>query len=128
MRSRVLVLVGLLACRRERPAPVEIAAAPPPDAAPPPANRFVGAAACKACHDKKVARFAHDWHLRALSPATRATVAGKFDGAHFRGASSEAWMTSAGGGYAMRTAGPAGAVADFPVSWVIGGKRMQDAV
>lgn len=30
--------------------------------------------------------------------------------------------------YVMRTQGPTGGVGDFPVNWVIGGKRMQDPV
>src|SRR5262249_26814698 len=75
------------------------------------------------CHDKKLARFGHDWHARALAPATAKTVAGDFRNAHFRGASSEAWMSNSHFVYEMRTDGAA-----WPVSYVIGGKRMQDAV
>jgi hypothetical protein len=83
---------------------------------------------CGKCHDKKLARLAHDWHVRALSPATSRTVAGKFTGVRFRGSSSDAQMTARGGRYIMRTPGTSDEAADFEVSWVIGGKRMQDAV
>ena len=37
-------------------------------------------------------------------------------------------MTHQGDARVMRTRGPDGAQADFPVEWVIGGKRMQDTV
>src|SRR5207302_36008 len=58
----------------------------------------------------------------------RGAVAGAFHDAHFRGSSSEAWMRTRGAERVMRTRGPDGALADFAVEWVIGGKRMQDAV
>ncbi|MDB4966537.1 MAG: hypothetical protein JWN44_2226 [Myxococcales bacterium] len=58
----------------------------------------------------------------------RGAVVGDFHDAHFRGSSSEAWMHARGDKRVMRTRGPDGAIADFPVDWVIGGKRMQDDV
>jgi tetratricopeptide (TPR) repeat protein len=101
------------------------------------ANHFIGARACGECHKKQLQRWQKDWHARALNPATPAVVVGRFDGAHFKGTSSEAQMrrvapSGEGGsrrtGYVMRTAGPDGETADFAVDWVIGGKRMQDTV
>src|SRR5262249_51699268 len=108
------------------PAAADAAPPPPAPAAEPP--RFVGAAVCGECHDKKLERFGHDWHARALSPAAARTVAGDFAHAHFRGASSEAWMSAQAGAYTMRTVGAGAEPASFAVSWVIGGKRMQDAL
>ncbi len=55
-------------------------------------------------------------------------VVGDFSGVHFQGTSSEATMTRHGAHRMMRTQGPDGTPADFEVSWVIGGKRMQDAI
>jgi len=98
-----------------------------PDAGAPP-RTFVGSAACSDCHGKESKGWAKSWHARALSPATDAFVVGDFANAHFEGTSSEATMTRHGKDHSMRTAGPAGSQADFPVDWVIGGKRMQDAV
>ncbi len=131
-RRAWLLAAAAVACAR-RPA-----AAPEPDAgvvavspdAPRAvvANRFVGAAACVECHDKKVNRFKRDWHPRALSAPMPATVVGDWHGARFRGASSEAVMSSSDHAYRMRTAGADGVVADHAVAWVIGGKRMQDSL
>ena len=114
----------------ERPAQ---ASAPPLPPAPPPSPprdeaKYVGSQACGECHPDEHAAWERDWHARALSPPAPATVKGRFDGAHFHGTSSEAWMRRDHGAYVMRTLSPRGAQEDFPVSWVIGGKRMQDYV
>jgi hypothetical protein len=55
-------------------------------------------------------------------------VAGRFEGNHYKGTSSEAWMHHDRQGYWMRTQDARGAASDFPVQWLIGGKRMQDTV
>ncbi len=89
---------------------------------------FIGSAACLECHGKKRAGWQASWHARALARASGASVVGNFAGAHFTGSSSEAWMQRRGGSPTMRTRGPDGALADFAVDWVIGGKRMQDDV
>jgi HEAT repeats/Cytochrome c554 and c-prime len=93
-----------------------------------PAASYVGSARCAECHRKQRDRWQHTWHARALARPDRRAVAGSFADVHFAGTSSEAWMTRRSGGHVMRTRGPGGAVADFPVDWLIGGKRMQDDV
>jgi HEAT repeat protein/cytochrome c554/c'-like protein len=98
---------------------------PPP---PRPPQKFVGAARCGDCHEKEKARWEKSWHFRAMSPAKAPYVVGNYNNAHFAGSSSEAWMKRAGNGFAMRAHGVDGELADFPVGWVIGGKRMQDDV
>jgi len=105
-------------------------AATTPTTTPPTTTRdgYVGSAACLECHGKKRAGWQASWHARALARASTASVVGNFAGAHFSGASSEAWMSKKGSSDVMRTHGPDGALADFPVDWVIGGKRMQDAL
>ncbi|MGZ3405952.1 MAG: multiheme c-type cytochrome, partial [Polyangia bacterium] len=87
---------------------------------------YIGSAACLECHGKKRAGWQKSWHARALARADRASLVGDFHGAHFAGSSSEAWMKERGDRAVMRTHGPDGALADFAVDWVIGGKRMQD--
>ncbi|CAN5211595.1 hypothetical protein BH11MYX1_BH11MYX1_31710 [soil metagenome] len=89
---------------------------------------FVGSAGCSDCHDKEAKGWRKSWHARALSPATDPFVVGDFANARFTGASSTATMPRHGQARTMRTAGPDGTTAVFPVNWVIGGKRMQDAV
>lgn len=113
---------------------------------------FIGAQACGECHKQRLLRWQKDWHARALSPASPSVVVGRFNDAHFKGTSSEAWMrrdnkrlsnppaASPGAqvagaarppvpsGYVMRTLGADGKLGDFDVHWVIGGKRMQDTV
>lgn len=136
---RLVWLITILGCQSQdapapapppKPAtPIDAAAmpAPPADAAVPPVA-YVGSARCADCHDKQHKGWQKSWHARALSPAERKYVVGNFTGAHFAGTSSEAWMTSDHGKPVMKTHGPDGALAEFPVTWVIGGKRMQDDV
>jgi len=95
---------------------------------PPSHGRYAGSEACKECHRKNYDHWTHDWHSRALSKAEPPFVAGKFANAHFKGDSSEAWMSHRGDGYVMRTRNREGQLLDYNVEWLIGGKRMQDAV
>lgn len=120
MRRALLVLLVLAACRRggEKPAVAGLEAH----------DGYTGSAACKSCHEKNYERWTRDWHARALSEASPRFVAGRFDRSHFQGKSIEAWMERRGERYVMRTRDAKGAPGDYDVSWVIGGKRMQDAV
>jgi Tetratricopeptide repeat/Cytochrome c554 and c-prime len=97
-----------------------------PTATKAPRAGYVGSAACAECHGKKRAAWQKSWHARALGRGDRDAVVGDFHGAHFAGSSSEAWTRTRDDRFVMRTRGPDGAVADFAVDWVIGGKRMQD--
>ncbi|MFL5344989.1 MAG: tetratricopeptide repeat protein [Hyalangium sp.] len=98
------------------------------DKALPPTTAFAGSEACSECHEEQHTAWHQDWHSRALSKATQKFVVGNFRDAHFKGDSSEAWMSRRDNGYVMRTLGVDGNVSDYPVQWVIGGKRMQDPV
>nr|AYM54058.1 tetratricopeptide protein [Byssovorax cruenta] len=89
---------------------------------------YVGEQRCAECHIAQHRGFTRDWHARALSPATAKYLVGDFNNAHFKGSSSEAWMTRDKAHAQMRTTGIDGALATYPVDWVIGGKRMQDTV
>jgi len=94
----------------------------------PPRDAYAGSARCAKCHEKNHARWDEDWHARALSPAEPQFVAGPFDGTYFRSASTEASMERRGDTFAMTTAPASGPPREYPVEWLIGGKRMQDAV
>jgi hypothetical protein len=132
-RNRVFatfaILLLFVSCHNETPHKAE--ARPPASSefeSLPSRNAYAGSASCKECHEKDFERWSHDWHARALAPADAASVAGDFGRRHFRGASSEAWMSRKGDGFVMRTRNAEGQLADYPVSWVIGGKRMQDGI
>ncbi|MEO6324277.1 MAG: ammonia-forming cytochrome c nitrite reductase subunit c552, partial [Thermoanaerobaculia bacterium] len=102
-------------------------------AAPPRAGRaaqeFVGSARCATCHKRQHQLWAEDWHSRALSPASSRAVVARFDPPivfNERGTRAEAFRS--GAAFRMKAEGPDGSFGNFPVDWVIGGRRMQDFV
>src|SRR5689334_14181599 len=96
MRRGAIVMLGLLgACRAA--SPTATAAAPDLATAAPAPRTYIGAAKCGGCHKKELSAWRQSWHARALARADRTTVVGDFGGAHFRGSSSEAWMTTSDG-------------------------------
>ena len=107
------------------PAPLPPAADPVVEAprAPP---AYAGAERCRTCHEENFARWSKSWHARALAKARPGSVLGPWNDVHFVGESSEAWMRRRGDEYTVRTRDRGGALGDYPVAWVIGGKRMQD--
>lgn len=140
MLRRCLLAAVLLACACSKPAAKAPARATGASAAAertssstdsweslPARDAYAGSATCKECHEKNHTRWSHDWHARALQQAERGNVVGRFDGSHFKGESSEAWMEHQGSRFLMRTRDRSGQLHDYPVAWVIGGKRMQDA-
>ncbi len=91
-------------------------------------DAFAGSETCRDCHQKNYDHWTRDWHARALSRAEKPYVAGRYNDAHFKGESSEAWMLRHSDDYVMRTRNREGQLLDYKVDWLIGGKRMQDAV
>jgi len=102
-------------------APAAAAAKPLPSP-----NAFAGSERCSECHEDEHTAWRQDWHSRALSEATPKFVVGNFRDTHFKGESSEAWMSQREDHFFMRTQSPEGSLAEYPVQWVVGGKRMQD--
>ena len=128
MIRRLAPLLLLLAfCHREAVKPAKPAAHESWEQLPS-RDKYAGSDSCRDCHQKNYDRWTHDWHSRALSKAEQPFVAGRFDNAHFKGDSSEAFMSHRGDAYLMRTRNREGQLLDYNVEWVIGGKRMQDAV
>src|SRR5256885_15702216 len=108
----------LTACSRRPSAP----APKPPTAAQrsaadtlPSRSAYAGSEACGECHRKNYDRWRHDWHARAFAEATPRSVVGRFDGAHFRGDSSEAWVLRKGGSHLMRTHRRDRQLRDYPL-------------
>lgn len=129
---RWLVALLMVSCTgAAKPVPVVIDAgvtrAAPADELPS-RTAYSGSAACRDCHAAQYEVWRGDWHARALSEPTAATVAGTFNGSHFKGQSTEATMSKRGSTYVMRTADRDGKVNDYTVRWLVGGKRMQDAL
>jgi len=129
--SALLLALLVVACHRETPPRTATKKATPESSdfeSLPSRSAYAGSASCKECHEKNFERWSHDWHARALAAANTKTVAGDFGGKHFRGGSSEAWMSRQDHAFVMRTRNREGHLADYSVSWVIGGKRMQDSI
>lgn len=138
----VVLLLAAVACRRAetratasrrpaaRNAAAKQAAADEDDEwdSLPSRDKYAGSDACADCHEKNHSAWQNDWHARALRRATPDAVAGTFEHAHYKGASSEAWMGHQRDRYFMRTRDREGRIRAYDVAWVIGGKRMQDAV
>jgi hypothetical protein len=125
----VLVALLVTACHHETPhATAKTATSESDFDSLPSRNAYAGSASCRECHESDFERWSHDWHARALAPASANDIAGDFGNRHFRGQSSEAWMSRKGDAFVMRTRNREGQPADYPVSWVIGGKRMQDSL
>jgi hypothetical protein len=106
------------ASRAEESAPSESAVPAPP--------AYAGAERCRECHEKNFQIWSKSWHARALAKASAGSVLGPWNDVHFKGESSEAWMRRRGAEFTVRTRDREGAMGDYPVNWVIGGKRMQD--
>jgi hypothetical protein len=117
--TSLLFVVALAGCGRETPQSAAVL---------PSRDAYAGSQRCAECHAKNHQRWDQDWHARALSPAKEQYVVGRFDGTQFRGASSEAVMARRGDEFFMTTAPGDGAPREYRVDWLIGGKRMQDAV
>jgi hypothetical protein len=128
--AHLFLTLFILACHRELPhaATQTTAASPESFESLPSRNAYAGSASCKECHERDFERWSHDWHASALAPADAKNVAGDFSGKHFRGNSSEAWMSRKDATFVMRTRNRDGQLADYPVSWLLGGKRMQDSI
>ncbi len=131
-----LVVASSMGCSRQPeptpgappPAPVAASTTAPSARPLPSPSAFAGSRVCGECHEEQHAAWREDWHSRALSEATPKFIVGNFRDTHFRGESSEAWMSQREDHFFMRTQSPEGPPAEYPVQWVVGGKRMQDPV
>jgi predicted CXXCH cytochrome family protein len=81
---------------------------------------FVGSAACVACHESEHGEWLNSQHRAAMQEPTEATVLGRFDGGTFRKGAEETVFLRKDGRFIIRTPGPDGKTADFPVKYVFG--------
>ena len=122
MVAVVAAVLLLPALRSAAPpqAPVVAAAA----AAPVPA-RYVGAAACSACHAAQFDAWRTSQHARAMQPATRDTVLGDFSGVRFAAKGEVTTFDRRDDRYTARTTGPDGKVGTFDVRFTFGVEPLQ---
>jgi predicted CXXCH cytochrome family protein len=86
---------------------------------------FVGSAACASCHKAEHGDWLSSQHRAAMQAPTETTVLGRFDGASFRRGAEESVFLRKDGRFIIRTPGPDGKVADFPVKYVFGLSPLQ---
>jgi predicted CXXCH cytochrome family protein len=99
-----------------------------PDAAtvaPASAAKYVGAAACADCHPQETKAWSTSHHRLAMQPASEATVLGDFKDAHFTFEGVRTTFFRRDGGFAVRTDGPDGKLAEFPVRYTFGIEPLQ---
>ncbi len=86
---------------------------------------FVGSSTCAGCHAPQTAAWRASDHARAMAAATPATVLGDFSGTSATDGRHTATFLREGDRFLIRTDGPGGAVADFPVSDTFGVDPLQ---
>ncbi len=97
-----------------------------PGGAPAPQQaRFVGSAACAACHRAEHDAWQRSQHAHAMQPATDATVRARFDGSKFRYAGVESSFFRSAEKFVARTDNAGGRVEDFDVKYTIGVDPLQ---
>jgi predicted CXXCH cytochrome family protein len=132
-RLRVAVVVVVLAAtaaiayftqisNRPTPAP---AAAKPATAPPIASADYVGATACRTCHDAEFNAWTPSQHKLAMQAATPSTVRGNFDSAKFTYGGVESTFFTRGGKYMVHTDGPDGKLADYEVKYTFGVDPLQ---
>lgn len=86
---------------------------------------FVGTTTCAGCHAAETAAWRDSDHARAMAAATPANVLGDFSGISVTDGSHTATFLRDGNRFVIRTEGPGGTVADFPVSETFGADPLQ---
>jgi predicted CXXCH cytochrome family protein len=86
---------------------------------------YVGAAACKQCHETEFRAWTGSHHQLAMQGANASTVLGKFDDAKFRYGGVESTFFKRDGKFMVRTDGPDGKLADFEVKYTFGMTPLQ---
>ncbi len=82
--------------------------------------RFVGAAACRSCHEVEYRAWSGSNHDRAMQTATPDTVLGDFANATFRQHGVESRFYRRGDRFFVRTEGADGKLADYEIGYTFG--------
>ena len=106
------------------PAPSLAKPAPEP-AMPVVTKEFVGAAACKQCHQAEFKAWQGSDHDLAMQEANAQTVLGDFNNAKFKHDDVESTFFKRDGKFMVRTDGPDGQLTDYPITYTFGVKPLQ---
>jgi Flp pilus assembly protein TadD len=124
-RRRLLWLVALLLVAA---ALAVILLLPPPGQGTttgPAALTYTGSRSCAECHARETARWRGSHHDLAMQAPDETTVLGDFADASFSDGTTTTRFRREGGAYIVRTEGPDGKPADFPVRYVFGVTPLQ---
>ena len=110
---------GLYVLIAPNPAPTPVAAPSAVQPAPAAAN-FVGAAACKSCHEKEYQAWHGSHHRQSMQEATADTVLGDFNNARLRHFNVESTFFQRDGKFMVRTDGPDGKLTDYEIARTFG--------
>ena len=91
----------------------------------PPALTYVGLASCEECHAEEARRWRGSHHDLAMQEPGPKTVLGDFADARFSYGAVTTRFFRKDGRYVVRTDGPDGRLADFPVAYVFGVTPLQ---
>ena len=92
----------------------------------PPANNpsgsgdYVGANACKTCHESQFAAWTGSHHQQAMQAASAATVLGNFSDAQFKFNGVDTAFYKRGDRFMVRTDGPDGKLTDYEIAYTFG--------
>ena len=130
----LFILLGLIAGGvyiTRTPPPVTVIPPAPPLAKPEPAvpavatKEFVGASACKQCHQAEFDAWQGSHHELAMQEANAQTVLGDFENAKFKHDNVESTFFKRDGKFMVRTDGPDGKLTDYPITYTFGVTPLQ---
>lgn len=124
-----LVIGGVYFTRTLTPIAV-VLPSPPPVVKPEPAipvvtKDFVGAGACKQCHQAEVLAWQGSDHDLAMQVANEQTVLGDFNNAKFKYDNLESTFFKRDDKFMVRTNGSDGKLTDYPITYTFGVKPLQ---
>ncbi len=132
MLLSLFMLAGLIVCViyfAGRPPVAVIAPAPtavkPVPVMPIAAKEFVGAGACKECHQPEFKAWQGSDHELAMQEATAQTVLGDFNNVKFKHDTVESTFFKRDDQFMVRTDGPDGKLTDYPITYTFGVKPLQ---
>lgn len=88
-------------------------------------KEFVGARACKQCHQAEVEAWQGSHHALAMQEANDQTVLGAFNNAKFKHNDIESIFFKRNGKFMVRTDGPDGKLTDYPITYTFGVTPLQ---
>jgi predicted CXXCH cytochrome family protein len=128
----VFILMGLVtgAIYFARKPSVAVVSPVPPVARPEPVTpiltqEYVGASACKQCHQAEFEAWQGSHHELAMQEANAQTVLGDFNNAKFKHDNVESAFFKRDGKFMVRTDGPDGKLTDYPITYTFGVTPLQ---